>query len=316
MDIVKKLVEAISRNVELDANDTLFLTKQLEKIEAQAYDTVFPELQYSTLLPVEVSNDPWAETVTYRQYTPAGRAKLIANYATDIPNITKFVKEFTRKVYKVAAAYMYDQDEIEKAIHSGLNLSAEYVAAARYAIEQEIDNIALLGDSDARIEGFFSMTGAQTYTVPADGTGVTKTWSTKTAALMIRDVVGCIDLVRSGTGNAEMANAVALPPASYALLASAIVSGTSTNALMYLKSMYPDVTFFSANKLAGILGGGNGERMIAYSRNPRKVKFTITQPFTSSPPQANDFTYKVPCKSKITGTVSPYPMSMAYGDGI
>jgi len=156
----------------------------------------------------------------------------------------------------------------------------------------------------------------RTYTVPADGTGATKTWSTKTADMIIRDVGGCIDLVRSGTGNAEMANAVALSPASYTYLITKRVGDTNVNILQYLQGIYPMVTFYSANKLSGILGGGNGERMIAYNKNPRKVKFTITQPFTSSAPQANDFTYKVPCKSKITGTVSPYPMSMAYGDGI
>jgi hypothetical protein len=318
--IISKLKE---RGMELDSQDTLFLSRQLEKIETETYDVLFPELQYKTLVPVVVTNEPYADTITYRQYTPTGQAKIISDYSDDLPNVGKFQKEFSRPVKALGDAFSYSWEEVEKAIKLGMNLSSELAMVAREKIEQKVDDLVLLGDSDLGIEGFYDLTGTQSYTVAADGTGSVKTWfsagvALKTPLNIVRDISNTITLAATGTKGVESGvNTFLLPLSHFAWISTTPMSSDNNSTILdYVKKSFPMVDFMPAYKLAGILGDDAGERLIAYNRAARKVKMNITSPFRQMPPQAKNLAFDVPCVAKIAGTVTPYPMSIVYADGV
>jgi len=315
--IKNKLAE---RGMELDSQDTMFLERELQKIESETYDVEFPELQYKEIVPVVVTNEPYAKSIYYKQATKTGVARIISDYADDLPNVSKFVKEFSRPVKAIGDAYVYSWEEVEAAAKNGVNLSSDLAIIARETIEQKIDDIALLGDDENGIEGFFDLSNVQSYTVPADGTAGSAFWSAKTNLQIIRDVAGLINKAASGTKGVESGvNTVLLPLDRYATLATTPMSADNGNTILqFLKNSFPQVTFMPAYKLSGMLGtpATYGERMIAYNRNPRKVKMNMTSPFRQMPPQAKNLSFSVPCVAKVAGVVSPYPMSIVYGDGI
>jgi len=302
---------------ELDASNTMFLETELERVETEIYDAQFAEMQYMDILPMDVSNDPGAESITYRTATKTGRAKLINSYSDDLPNVSKFLEKVTRPVYTVGDAYEYGWDDIDKAARNGWNLPSDMGITAREAVEREIDNVMLLGDSARGIEGFFNLSGVQSYTVPNDGTAASKLWSAKTVDQIIRDINMMIAQVPEQTGGVEMVTDICLPIEQYQYIASTPrASNSDTTILQFILGVHPGLTIRQAVKLGGILGSGNGERMIGYRRDRRKVKGDITYAFRQLPAQEVNLAFKVPCVSKIGGVVAQYPMSIIYADGI
>ena len=64
---------------------SVFFARELDYVKSQSYDVEYPELTALSLFPMSSEVDPGAETVTYYSYDKVGLAKIISNYATDLP---------------------------------------------------------------------------------------------------------------------------------------------------------------------------------------------------------------------------------------
>ena len=68
-----------------DAEAGLFLSRQLEFIRPQIFETKYADIKYPTILPVTSEAGPGAQTYTYRVMNATGEFKLIADAADDLP---------------------------------------------------------------------------------------------------------------------------------------------------------------------------------------------------------------------------------------
>src|SRR5690606_39298439 len=78
----EKLIQSVERSVlmqHFDANETLFLQRQLEQVRAKIFETEYPELKGRRLFPLATDIAASAETYVYFVYDMAGQAKVIAN---------------------------------------------------------------------------------------------------------------------------------------------------------------------------------------------------------------------------------------------
>ena len=99
----------IQASQRLDADESVFFARELEHVKAQSYDVQYPELTATKNIPVSSEAGPGAETITYQQYDSVGFAKIISNYATDLPRVDLKGKEFTAKVKSIGASYPANQ---------------------------------------------------------------------------------------------------------------------------------------------------------------------------------------------------------------
>ena len=137
----------------------------------------------------------------------------------------------------------------------------------------------LLGNSEAGIEGLFDLSGVLSYTIPADGTGSSQRWSTKAPARILRDMTNLANTPINTTNGVEMVRRIILPINQFTLIANTARSDNSdTTILEYFKRNNPNVEVVWASKLSGILGSGNGERMIGYSPDRRLSLIHISEP--------------------------------------
>ena len=76
----------------LSDDDAVFFQRQLEYIEAQTYDTLYPDLEARDAFGVDNTGGPGVQTLTFRSYDHVGKAKVINARATDLPksNISGF----------------------------------------------------------------------------------------------------------------------------------------------------------------------------------------------------------------------------------
>jgi hypothetical protein len=296
-----------------DAKYTAVLEKQLEFVKSLTYDIVYPEMKARQIIPVNNDVDTGAETITYRQWDEFGMAQIIANYGDDLPLIDALVEEFSQKVKGIGAAYQWSVQDLRRSAMSGAQLDTRRARSARRAVEQQLENIAALGNAKAGLRGF-----AKHPNVPLV-TPITGTWATATGAQMVADLMKLASSIVNTTQEAFMPDTIVMPVTQYNLLSTTRIStsgDTNTTALEAFLKSNPWVTNVGTwNKLKAADAGNTGPRIVCYKRDEEVLTLEIPQEFEQFPPQAKNLSFQVPVHMRTGGVIVYYPIAMAYMDG-
>ncbi len=298
-----------------DAKFTAILERQLEFVKTRTYDIRYPEMKARQFIPVNNDVDTGAETITYRQWDMIGMAQIIANYGDDLPLIDALVEEFEQKVQGLGAAYEWSIQDLRRSAMAGASLDQRRARAARRSIEQQIENIAALGNTKAGLVGM-----AKNANVPLV-TPDTGTWTSATAgSLMIADLMKLSSSIVTTNKETFMPDTLILDIGRYNLLATTRVSttgDTNTTALEGFLRSNPWVTTVATwNKLANANATDNGPRAVCYKRDAEVLTLEIPQEFEQFPPQAKNLSFLVAVHARTGGVIVYYPIAMAYMDGL
>jgi hypothetical protein len=300
----------------LDAAQTTFFLRQLEDIDARLYDVKYGRLEARELVNAKPIN-PGAESYTYRQFDRRGVAEIVSNYQTESRRVDVEGKEFTSILRSMRVSFGYNVQEIRAAQMAGTNLDAMKAMAARRAIDEQMNALALKGSAEHNLIGLFNQANAQTYTVPADGTASSALWSAKTADLILRDMFGIVDQIPTNTSEVERPTRLLLPYSRMRMITSkrmGVGDGVLT-VLGFFQVARPGIEVRGAMFL-DTAGAGSTNRMVAYDPDPVILEWLVSIPFESFPPQLKGMEYVTECHARAGGVVMRYPLSMAYGDGI
>jgi len=297
--------------------DAVIFEKQLEYIKAQTFDEVLSDLKAVVLLPVTSEIPEWATEMTWRSYKGYGVAKFIADMANDYPMAEVGGSEQSRKIHTIGAGYDYSEKELIRAAKAGVPLDAKKAAAARRAIEEKLDSIAWDGDTSHNIPGFLSYPGITEYTVPATGTGTTKTWSTKTSDQILTDLYGIMNAIETSTDGKEKANTIILPRVEYLRIKQKRLSDYSEKTvLQYFLDANPGVTVDYLDNLAGA-GASDTNRFMAYNKSSDKLALEIPMMLKQKEVYRTGVNkWLVPMEASVAGVIVYRPLSVAFGDGI
>lgn len=294
-----------------------FVISQTSHIEQEVNRTVYPDIQYPSLIPVDTSAHPFAKTVTYFSSDKFGKAEWINANADDVPNATTDMAKHETSVYSAGIGYSYGWEEINHAQMLGYNLTSEGAMAARRAYEEMVDRVALQGDTVKNFTGLFNNA-----TVP-QAAATTGDWATATADQILVDVNNALQLVHTNTVTSVMADTLLLPWTKYNLIASKRIPDTSLTVLSFLQ-MHNIYTANTGNPLlirgvrdldtAGISANA---RMVAYRRDPQVLKLHIPMPHRFLPVhQAGPLRFEVPGVFRLGGLDIRRPKEVVYVDGI
>lgn len=309
-------LRAIEASGRFDANESMFFARQLEAIKAQTYDVKRANLNALQLMPVSTDVPEGATTITYRQYDTVGMAKVIANYANDLPRADVTGKEFTSNIRSIGNTFGYNTQEIRSAIFAGVNLPARKAMAATRAHQEKINALAFTGDADHGLPGLISNTNVPEVTLLADGTGSSKTFASKTADKIVRDVNSLINKIISQSKGVHRATEVWMPVEQYALIATTQNSTASdTTILQFLQQVHPGVTFRQVVELDGA-GASGADRMYAIENSRDNWAIEIPMMMKMYSPQQKGLEFEVPVESRFGGVIIEYPLSMAFCDGV
>jgi len=76
----------------------IFFAEQLNYVRTRLYERKSPAMRAFDMVPVSTEIPEWAETVTQRSYDAVGIAKVISNYADDLPRADVMASETIVKV--------------------------------------------------------------------------------------------------------------------------------------------------------------------------------------------------------------------------
>lgn len=305
-----------------DSNESMFLNRQLDYIKQQTYDIKYAELKARKLFPVSSEADPGAENIFYRQYDQSGLAKIIANYADDLPNADVSGKEYSAAVKTLGAAYQYNLQEMRAAAFGNVPLEQRRANAARRAIAQKENKISFFGDTLSGLVGLFSAPNITSVSIPATGTGATTQWANKTPDQILFDMNLVSNTVVSVSLGVENPDTMLLPLSQYNYVASTARSQYSDKTILnYFLENNPyikQVEWVNELKGAGVSGSGSApyDRMYSYRRSPEVLTLEIPSDFEQLELQIKNLVFKVPCIERFGGLLVYYPLALAFGDGI
>lgn len=303
--------------VNLDSDDTIFFTRQLEFLKAKSYDKKYAVLKARMLFPVSFEAGPGADTIRYEQFDMTGMGKVISNYADDLPRADIRGKEFIASVRSLGSSYGYNLQEIRAARYAGKPLEQRRANAAKRAIAQLENSIAWFGDADHNLQGFLSNPNIPLYSLPADGAGSLTTFASKTPDQIIRDLNGMTNQVVDTTKGVEQPDTMLLPIKQYTYIASTARSANSdTTILEYFLQNNPfikEATWVNELKAAGM---SSTDVAVAYVRDPDHLTMEIPQEFEQLPVQEKGLEYVVNCHERFGGILYYYPLSAIQAQGV
>lgn len=316
-----------------DGADTVFVENALSYIETETYNAEVPPLEGRTYVPFD-SAPEGANDITYRQYTRTGMARLISARGEDVPEVGLYVREYSKKFYRLGASYSYTLDELLNAKFSTskgvpINLDAEKGISAREAIEKAIDGVCAIGSTtstaipglsqgigaDVGLIGLLNIPNATVYTVQA-GISASTLWANKTPDEKLADLAGIVAAQISGTFKVHKPTRILLPVNQHQNASmTRMGDGSDADLFTVFKKMAPFITVDSWQYCQGA-GTAGTDRMVAFEANKRRVRMVMSEEFRQLPPEVRRLVFSTLCTARTAGVLCQYPLSVSYGDGI
>lgn len=312
--------------VNLDANESVFFERELEYIKTQTYDVKTPNMKAIENIPVSTEAGPAAETITYHQYDSVGMAKIISNYADDLPRVDVKAREFSTPVRSIGEAYGYNVQEIRASAAANKNLPARKAASARKIMDQTINKIAFMAypadGINAGLTGLIYNPNVTKGTVTQRGGDYV--FEDKTPDEILADLNKAVDDIMDLTNGVEQPDTLLLPIKQYSQISTEYRSSTSDLTILeaFLKNR-PYITkvdwvpeFKDVNPVPSTMAASNTDIMIAFRRQPDAMTLEIPQPFEQFEVERRGLEYLVPCHERCGGVIIYYPLSVNIVEGI
>ena len=298
-----------------------FLLSQTTSIEQEVYQTRYRDIQYPRLVPVDMSANEWARTITHFSMDMQGNAGFAASRANDIPLVDVTRQRFEVNVEMAWLGYDYTIDELGQAMMiPGRNLTADKAMAVRRKYEEFIDDKVLNGYDELGWDGLLNNANIPAQDAP-NGAAGTPQWNTKTGDEVIADINGAITGVWDQTGTVELADTIALGATSYAHLGNTPRSADSDMSILRWLQANNLFTLMTGEPLNIVLlrgledaAAGDAGRLLAYRRAPDVLKLHLPKPLTFETPQRWLLRYVVPAYFRLGGLEIRLPRAMRYLD--
>lgn len=316
----------------LDANEALFFSRELEYLKARIYEIKYGVLKAVELIPVSFEAGPGAETIAYREFDRFGVARIIANYADDLPRADVKGELFVSRVQGIGASYGFSIQELRAAMMAGQPLEQRKANAVKQAHDTKLNSVAWFGDKAYGLQGLIYNPNITSSAAP-DGNNSNTQWvpggatADKTPDEILKDMNNLVNGIMEVTKGNEQPDTLIMPISNYTKISTTPRSATSdTTILEFFMKNNPFITELTwvneLDDLAGnghdtVVGGADSSNiMIAYRKHPDVLTLEIPQPFEQFAAQERNLEFVVPTHARIGGVIVYKPLAIAILEGI
>lgn len=308
-----------------DADSISFIARELLAVRVRPYEVQYPELKGLTFVPPDTEpTDPGATHFIYSFEDRIGKAELTSSLANRPPRVDVKREEVDPiPLRSMWDSYAFDVQELRAAAMARRNISAAKANSARKAIMFLHDDILTVGDGTAAylgLRGLFNLLNTTPHTV-ANGAAGSKTLELKTGIEIVETFHAICNAIQDGTKGIEQPDTLLLPLSSYTRAATTrIGDGSDKFALDFFNEQRKQINPAWKGCLSSVkletAGAGGTKRMVAYEKSAEKVARVDPIEFEQMPPQIDGMQTITTCHARTAGVYSPFPKSIAYGDGI
>ena len=289
----------------------LFLERQLEYIRPQVFEVQYADIKYPTILPVTSEAGPGAQTFTYRIMDSTGEFRLIADAADDLPRADISQVEKSINIRSFGGSFGYTVQELRAAQMANIALEQRRAAAVRRAYEEKVEEVAMFGESQVGLAGFFNNANVDVIAADKWFTGSTASGTSQDLLELLNYGVSAII---SGSKMKEQPDTILMAYEDYNKISTTRNSDSSdVTVLEYFLRTNPYIRNVEPiNQLESGNGSLTKNRMVVYKRDPEKVQLHIPQPLELFPPQQRGLEFIVPAHARVGGVALYYPKSVIY----
>lgn len=329
-DAIDNLIKA---GVITSDSEGLFFQRQLEYIQAQSYDVLYPDLMARNCFANNTEGGEGINQITYRSYDKRGETVIIAGKATDLPRGDIDGKEYTIDVRTLGNAYGYSRQELAAAKLTGMPLEARKAEATRRSYEEKINQITWFGDADNNLGGLLG--GPATYpwstitnsAVPAaSGGGNATEWGVdKTPDEVIADLTGALAGLYADTLKIHRPNTIFMNVAKKQFLFNTPRSLQSDMSIAswfvannnFVKSMD---SIKDINELTGVFGADlqapDAEGFVILEDSIDNLRMREPFPYRHLPVQYKGLEFEINCYGRFAGLEIIRPAAIQFHYGI
>lgn len=310
----ERIEGAVNSSQRLDANGSIYFAKELTVINARAIEARYPEFTALNIFPISTEGGDWATSIDWYTYDGVGYAKIISDYADDLPRVDVVGQVNNSPIKDVGDSYAYSYREIAASNRLGKNLPQRKANMARRAIDAKINRVAFQGDPEHNLVGILTNPDLPEYVLPADGTGGSTAFANKTAEQMVRDANAIVQSVVDTTNGVGMPDTMLMPPSSYSAMTTKTMPNTDTTALKFFLANNGYINrVLSVQELSTANGGGN--TIIVGKFDPEHIELSVPVSFYQAQPQAQNFHFNIPCQGRTGGILLYLPLEFAKAVG-
>jgi len=319
-------------------DEGIFFQRQLEYIQAQSYDVLYPDLMGRECFSTNTEGGEGINTFTYRSYDKRGETAIIAGKATDLPRGDISGKEYSINVKTLGNAFGYSRQEIAASQVTGFPLEARKAEATRRSYEEKVNQIIWFGDAENDLHGLFggpvgapSLTITKTAVAPAAGGTNSTVWGVdKTPTEVIKDLTDACTKMYVDTKKLFRPDTILISVEKLLYLTNTVRSDQSDMSIMswflannkFIKSIDQ---FKDINELDGIYdtaGGafdptgqkGNGFTVMASGADNARIREPF--PYMHLPVQYKGLEFEINCYGRFAGIEMVRPAAFQHFYGI
>lgn len=315
--------------LDLYDGDTLnSLRVEFNQIEKAAYDLPRENLDAIQSAPIKGGINKGAQTYTVKTITKLGMAKVIAENAKDLPQISIAIKKETVEIRDVGASYEFTRAELDGAAFNNMPLEDIDAKAARQTIDEKVDEIIYVGEKSWGLQGLLTNPNV-TKTIAANNAGNTsKKWKDKTLDEITADIQTMVDAVFNATkgprGSGTVTpNTIKIPRDAFTYLTTKYTgSDSKITYLEALKSKFAPqgITNWelcvSAAGVGKVSVEGDADRALLYRKGEENVFSILPIVFRVLPPQYSGLAITYNCTARTGGCCWRRPTTGVYMDGV
>lgn len=298
-------------NERFDANETAVFARNLEVILSRTQEVLYAENKAFRLVPTS-SIDPGAASYTYQQFDVAGEADFVDDYANDFPRAEIKGAEFSGKMKSLGSSYGYSIQDFRAARLAGLALEDRKARAAKLFVDNKIEEIATVGNSN---HGLTGMTNAPN----VDSLAATANWATgaATPVQIFNDVARLGRKTFDDTKGRLQSDTLLLPTNVFSYISSTQYDGTFTSETILQRIVKANPWIRNVEHWARLdtAGASSAPLVMAYRRDPMCVEMQVAVAFEQFAPQQRNMSFVIPCHARVGGVMFYYPKSAAYLTG-
>ena len=303
-------VQAVARIGDLREDEGLYTARQLDYVKTRTYDKKQPPMIGLLLVPISTEVPEWAETFTYTMFDEVGMAKIVANYAADLPRADVKGEEKTASIKNIGDSYGYSIMEIRAAAANRTDLPTRKSMAARKAIDIKLNQMALIGDTKLGLYGLINHPNVPLVV------GLHGDWMNPdtTADQMLADLDMIYDAVPNQSKDVHAPTRIAMPTDQRSRIFSKRVPDSGGKTVgQFFQDKHPGLQIMGAAEFKGA-GTGGKDLILAYEYSEENLAMELPMPFNQLAAQARGLELVVPCLARAGGVVVYYPLSLAKGN--
>lgn len=311
--------------------------EKLRHTYAQVQELDYPELAAAmgNVLPIDTSPSPASIEWEYFQIEYAGYADFIDEEGDVAPTGSLKARRFTGKMHEIGDKYVVNMFDLERAAAvkgpPKISIVAEYQRGSKENHERTTNWVWLFGNKERELLGFLTHPNITVSVAPLNAGSSSRLWANKSNDEIVSDIIALIDTIPTVTKRKRHAAKVWMAEGMFRELRNrrlATTDGSLTSLLDYVRNLYsgddsgqgkvefkilnecsPDyrVHFKSGTDESGL----SGECMIAVADLSKDdACFIKARPYTTLPPQEQEFKVSTLTHSKIGGCKLREPLAV------